>query len=91
MLEFLAELGMELLGEVAGLFLESRRVKVWVKTVFFFLLGAALCAGIGILGLISYRDGYRDGAIVSGAIAGLFALITLVGCVYGHKRGWKQK
>lgn len=91
MLEFLAELGMELLGEIAELFLESGRVKVWVKTVFFFLLGAALCVGVGHLGLESYRDGNLEGAVISGVVAGLFVLITLAGAVYGHKKGWKQK
>lgn len=90
MLEFFAELGVELLGEIAELFLESGRVKALVKTIFFFCLGIAVCWFIGFLGLCSYRDGNLEGAGISGILAGILALIVLAGGIYGHKTGWRK-
>ena len=91
--EFLAELGLELLGELLevcfGLFLYSKRVNRWVKTLVVSILAALLTAGLAAAALLLRRH------LVLTALMGLFAAAVGILCsvtiIRGHRNNWIPK
>ena len=89
-MEFLFELIFEIILEgIFGLTVKNPKVKTWVKTLVFLLLGEAVA---GLFLWISYvaPEAEPGGDIVCRVIAIAVGVGFLIAAIYGHKRGWKQ-
>ena len=90
-LEFLCELFFEIILEgFFGLTVENPKAKTWTKTVCFLLLAEGFAGVMVWLSVEAYLEGNVSGSIGVGIIAAAWAVGTLIGAVYGHKRNWKQ-
>lgn len=86
--DFLVELGIALFGSAVEGFLTKSRVKIWTKTVLFFLVSGLLTAGCGFLTYSCYNDKDPMVFLVSIIVTVSFAAMLLAGGIHGHKKGW---
>lgn len=88
LIEFLGEFLFEVPFEVT---MESRKVKTWVKTVLFCLLGGVLTALFAFMTVsIWMNDRNITGVIVLAVITLGWVIFVILGAIRGHKRKWKQ-
>lgn len=92
-MEFLPELAGALLFEAPfEAAMESRRVKTWVKTLLFSLLGGAMAALFTVMTVSFRRDQQNTaGTAVPALITLGWSAFVVFGAIRGHKRKWKQK
>ena len=89
-MDFICELIFEIVLEgFFGLTVENPKAKTWTKTVCFLLLAEGFAGAMVWLSVEACLEGNVSGGIVVGIIAA-WAVGSLVGAVYGHKRNWKQ-
>ncbi len=85
----------ELLGEILfevplDLTMGSRRIKTWIKTTVFCIVGGALIGLLCFLSICAWRDyGLVEGIVLAVITAGILALI-IFGAIRGHKTKWKN-
>ena len=90
-MDFICELIFEIVLEgFFGLTVENPKAKTWTKTVCFLLLAEGFAGAMVWLSVEACLEGNVSGGIVVGIIAAAWAVGSLVGAVYGHKRNWKQ-
>ena len=71
--------------------MESRKVKTWVKTTIFLIIGVAIFALLALSGLVPWRDRQElSSTIFLEIIAFGWLVFVILGSVYGHKRKWKS-
>lgn len=92
-MDFLAELVLSVLFEAPfELTMESKRVKPWVKTFLYALLGGVLALVFGFMTWDVWADrGDTKGAVILALITIGWLTFVVFGCISGHKRGWKNK
>jgi hypothetical protein len=92
-MDFLIELLFGLLFEApVEAVMESRRVKTWIKTMVFLLLGFFLSVLFGFMSYsIAVNGDNLPGSIVSGLICAAWTAFIIWSAVSGHKRKWRKK
>ena len=88
LLEFLFELLFEVPFDAA---MESKRLKTWVKTTLFIILGGAVVLLFAVITVSTACDGNISGAVAAGAVTLALLAMVIFGAIFGHKRNWKQK
>lgn len=92
-MDFLLELVGELLFEAPfEAAMGSRRVKTWVKTLLFSLLGGAMAALFTAITVSVWRDqrNIASTAVLAAITLGWTAFVVF-GAVSGHRRRWERK
>ena len=88
-MDFIIEVVFEFFGFCLEETFESKKVKVWTKTVLFILLTQAITA-LMVWGAV-YLFQNQDGAgYVLAALATAWGIGMLIATVYSHKRNWKK-
>ena len=88
-MDFIIEVVFELFGCCLEETFESKKVKVWTKTVLFILLTQSITA-LMVWGAV-YLFQNEDGAgYVLAALATAWGIGMLIATVYSHKRNWKK-
>lgn len=92
-MDFLLELVGELLFEAPfEAAMESCRVKTWVITLLFSLLGDAMAALFTVMTVSIWRDQQNmAGTTVLALITLGWTAFVVYGAIRGHKRKWKRK
>lgn len=91
-MEFLMELIMGILFEAPiEATMESKRVKTWIKTTLFVILGAAVdVLFILVACSVCFSDHDPSGSIIFWILAVGWTALILYGAIVGHKHKWKQ-
>ena len=72
--------------------MESRRVKTWVKTMLFSLLGGAMAVLFNVMTVSVWQDQRNiTSTIILALITLCWTAFVVWGAIHGHKRKWKQK
>lgn len=92
-MDFLVELLVSIFFELPfDVTMESRRVKPWVKTCLFLLLGIALSVLFMLMTINVWTDRHDlPGTIIMAVITIGWTIFVVYGAVSGHKRGWIRK
>lgn len=88
LLDFLFELLFEVPFDAA---MESKRLKTWVKTTLFSIVGGAVVLLFAVITVSTACDGNISGALAVGAVTFTLLALVIIGAICGHKRNWKQK
>jgi len=87
--EFVAEFLFETPFEIA---MESRRVKTWIKTTLFCILGGLLSFLFGFMAVSVWIDQRNlAGTVVMALLTLGWTAIVVFGAIRGHKCKWKHK
>lgn len=71
--------------------MKSKKVKTWVKTALFVVLGSMLEILLLFMAYIScFVDKEPVLSIISLALVVVWLIVIIWGAIYGHKRKWKQ-
>lgn len=91
-MDFILELIFGIFFEVpAEALMESKRVKTWVKTTLYLLLGLSLSVLFGFMAYsVTTRDGNLSGGIVAGVICAVWTVFVIWSAIYSHKRKWRK-
>lgn len=90
-MDFLVELVLTLLFEVpVETAMESRRLKTWVKTTIFSVLGGGVTLFLVYLSVYTWQNQNTLDSFFVTLIAVVFALLVIFGAIRGHKRNWKH-
>ena len=90
-MDFLVELVLTLLFEVpVETAMESRRLKTWVKTTIFSVLGGGVTLFLVYLSVYTWQNQNTLDSFFVTLIAVIFALLVVFGAIRGHKRNWKH-
>ena len=91
-MDFLLELVGELLDVPFEAAMESRRIKTWVKTLLFSLLGGTMAALFTVMTVSVWRDQQNmAGTTVLALITLGWTAFVVFSAIRGHKRKWKRK
>lgn len=88
LLDFLFELLFEVPFDAA---MESKRLKTWVKTTLFSIVGGAVVLLFAVISVSTAFDGNFSGAFAMGTVTLALLALVVFGAICGHKRNWKQK
>ncbi len=89
--EILVLIGLAIVGVSFELVMASK-IKAWKKTALFLLFTEGIAAAIGCMAWYSWRQGSSFGSVVVIAVvAVLLSVGFLIGGIWGHRKGWKQK
>ena len=84
-IEIVLERFFDVVGEVT---FESKRLKTWVKTVLFSILGGAIVAVFGLITFSCAQDGEPWQIVTLSALTVLMLAFVIWGAIRGHKRNW---
>jgi len=87
LLDFLFELLFEVPFDAA---MDSKRLKTWVKTMLFSILGGAVVLLFAVITFSIACDGNVSGALTVGAVTLALLAMVIFGAICGHKRNWKH-
>jgi membrane protein YdbS with pleckstrin-like domain len=92
-MDLFAEILISLLFEApAEAIMESRRIKTWVKTTLFLVLGLSLSVLFGFLTWsVSLQGDNVWGTVATGLICAVWTVFVICSAVKGHKRKWKKE
>ena len=84
--EFVAELLFEVPFEIA---MENRRIKTWIKTTLFCILGGLLSFLFGFIAVSVWLDQRNIvGTVVMALLTLGWIAFIILGAIWGHKRKW---
>ncbi len=90
-MDILAEFFFELLFEVPfDMAMDSRRLKIWVKTLLFCLLGGALDALFLVMCISCWQNWDGTVRMVMSVITAGWTALVVLGAIHGHRKKWKN-